>query len=241
MQKAQQGIEAAQQEAPKPRSDTPTLPQLGAQQKDVKALAEQLLAAQQGVNDQAMQNAAQQLEQALNDVSPIAAGESGQIPGAAQQAVQAAQSALTQAAAQAGAKQQKPAQANAAQAAQALAQAQAAIALAQAGLSSEMAQGQGQQPGQGQTPGQGQGQGKQEQQGPGKGTPPPRGTGKDGNWSGAGGANGARSGTAGTGTFIGLPKRDRAAIQQSQAEKYPQEYGPLVEQYLKNLSDQGDE
>ena len=36
-----------------------------------------------------------------------------------------------------------------------------------------------------------------------------------------------------------LAARDRAAIQQSQGEKYPQEYGPLVEQYLKNLSDQG--
>jgi len=35
-----------------------------------------------------------------------------------------------------------------------------------------------------------------------------------------------------------LPKRDRAAIQQSQSEKYPQEYGSLVEQYLKNLSDE---
>ncbi len=242
MQKAQAGIDAAQQGAPKSPSDTPTLPQLGAQQKDVKELAEQLLAAQQGVTEQAMQNAAQQLEQALAEVSPIAAGAAGPLPGAAQQAVQSAQAALTQAAAQAGAKQNKPAQANAAQAAEALAQAQAALALAQAGLSSEMAQGQGQQPGQGQTPGQGQGQGKDAQNpGPGKGTPPPRGTGKDGNWGGAGGANGARSGTAGSGTFIGLPKRDRAAIQQSQAEKYPQEYGPLVEQYLKNLSDQGDE
>jgi len=242
MQKAQQGIDAAQQGAPKPPAETPTLPQLGAQQKDVRELAEQLLAAQEGVSEQAMQNAAQQLEQALNDVSPITSGQAGQLPSVAQQAVQSAQSALTQAAAQAGAKQHKPAQANAAQAAESLAQAQAALALAQAGLSSEMAQGQGQQPGQGQTPGQGQGQGKDAQnQGPGKGTPPPRGTGKDGNWSGAGGANGARSGTAGSGTFIGLPKRDRAAIQQSQAEKYPQEYGPLVEQYLKNLSDQGDE
>ena len=241
MQKAQQGIDAAQQNAPKAPAETPTLPQLGQQQKDVRELAEQLLAAQEGVSEQAMHNAAQQLEQALTDVSPIAEGEKGQLPGAAQQAVQSAQSALTQAASQAGAKQKKSAQANAARAAEALAQAQAALALAQAGLSSEIAQGQGQQPGQGQTPGQGQGQGKQENQGPGKGTPPPRGTGKDGNWNGAGGANGARQNTTGTGTFIGLPKRDRAAIQQSQAEKYPQEYGPLVEQYLKNLSDQGEE
>lgn len=240
MQKAQEGIENAPKDQ-KPPAETPTLPQLGEQQKEVKELAKQLLAAQEAVGEQAMQNAAQQLENALNDVTPIAAGQAGQLPSSAQQAVQQAQSALTQAAAQAGAKQQQPAQANAQQAAQALAQAQAALALAQAGLGSEMAQGQGQQ-GQGQSPGPGQGQGKDGQQpGKGKGTPPPRGTGKDGNWSGAGGANGAHRAASGTGTFIGLPKRDRAAIQQSQAEKYPQEYGPLVEQYLKNLSDQNDE
>jgi len=244
MQKAQEGIAAAQASQNAKPSETPTLPQLGQQQKEVRDLAKQLLDAQQAVTEQAMQNAAQQLEQALNDVSPIAAGQAGQLPAAAQQAVQQAQSALTQAAAQAGANQSQPAQANAQTAAQALAQAQAALALAQAGLSSEMAQGQGQgqPPGQGQSPGQGQGQGKDGQQpGQGKGTPPPRGSGKDGNWSGAGGANGARRATTGNGTFIGLPQRDRAAIQQSQAEKYPQEYGPLVEQYLKNLSDQADE
>ena len=243
MQQAQDGIEGAKA-AEKPKAaPTPSLPQLGQQQTQVKQLAEQLLAAQEAVTDQAMQNAAAQLEQALNDVTPIAAGQAGQLPAAAQQAVQQAQSALTQAAAQAGAKQTQPAQANAADAAQALAQAQAALALAQAGLSSQMAQGQGQgqQPGQGQSPGQGQGQGKDSQQpGPGQGTPPPRGSGKDGNWSGAGGASGARRATSGNGTFIGLPQRDRAAIQQSQAEKYPQEYGPLVEQYLKNLSDQAE-
>ena len=241
MQKAQEGIEGAQA-GDQPKSNpqgTPALPQLGQQQQEVKQLAEQLLAAQQGVSQQAMQNAAQQLEQALNDVTPIAAGQAGQLPAAAQQAVQSAQSSLTQAAAQAGANQQQPAQANAQSAAQALAQAQAALQLAQAGLSSQMAQGQGQQ-GQGQSPGQdGQGQGKQKGQG--KGTPPPKGSGEQGNWSGAGGANGARRSASGNGTFIGLPKRDRAAIQQSQAEKYPQEYGPLVEQYLKNLSDQNDE
>jgi hypothetical protein len=192
---------------------------------------------------QAMQSAAKLLDQALKDVSPIAAGEAGPLPAAADAAVQEAQEALTQAAAQAAAEKSEPAQAQAANAAQALAQAQAALALAQAGLNSEMAQGQGpqgqgQQPGQGkgQQPGQGQGQGKQPGQG--KGTPPPRGTGDQGNMDGSGGANGPRNGVAGSSSFVGLPKRDRAAIQQSQAEKYPQEYGPLVEQYLKNLSDQ---
>jgi len=112
-----------------------------------------------------------------------------------------------------------------------LAQAQAALALAQAGLSAGQGQGQGQ--GQGRNPSLGQGQGQ--------GPPGPQGTGRQGNWSGPGGADGPKRNTAGTGQFTGLPKRDRAAIQQSQSEKYPQEYGPLVEQYLKNLSDQSGE
>ncbi len=245
MEKAENAIEAANNNAPQkpqqPGDATKPLPEIGQEQREVKLMAQELLAAQENANQQAMQNAANMLEQALNDVSPIAAGQAGQLPSSANQAVQQAQSALTLSAAQAGANQQQPAQQNAAQAAQALAQARAALALAQAGLNSEMA---GQQPGQGQQQGKGQGQKGQgqspgQQPGKGQGTPAPKGEGKDGNWSGAGGADGARNGAAGSSSFVGLPKRDRAAIQQSQAEKYPQEYGPLVEQYLKNLSDQG--
>jgi hypothetical protein len=36
---------------------------------------------------------------------------------------------------------------------------------------------------------------------------------------------------------VKLPARDRQALQQSQAEKYPEEYGTMVEQYLRNLSE----
>ena len=50
--------------------------------------------------------------------------------------------------------------------------------------------------------------------------------------------NGARVAVQGKGQFIGLPTRDRKAIQQSQAEKYPEEYGGMIEQYMKNLADQ---
>jgi hypothetical protein len=39
-------------------------------------------------------------------------------------------------------------------------------------------------------------------------------------------------------TFIGLPSREREAIQQSLREKYPQEYGAFVEQYLLNLANE---
>ena len=51
---------------------------------------------------------------------------------------------------------------------------------------------------------------------------------------------GPRNAVASGNSFIQLPPRDRAALEQSQSEKYPQEYGPLVEQYLKNLSDTPD-
>lgn len=37
--------------------------------------------------------------------------------------------------------------------------------------------------------------------------------------------------------FVRLPERDRAAIQQSQSEKYPQQYATKVEQYLRNLAE----
>jgi len=67
---------------------------------------------------------------------------------------------------------------------------------------------------------------------------------------GQGRSSGNRSGMAGSfaeggprrdektaGMFLGLPERDRKAILQSQSDKYPQEYGPAVEQYLRNLAD----
>lgn len=192
---------------------------------------------------------AQLMEKANKTVGPLAAGQAGALPSSAQAALQSAQTSLANGSAQASSGQGGPAQASAESAAQALAQAQAALALAQAGLNSDSAmasnaqgegqgQGQGQGKGQGQGQGQAQGKGQGQGQGQGKGTPASQGNGQQGNWDGAGGADGPKKNSGGSGQFTGLPKRDRAAIQQSQAEKYPQEYGPLVEQYLKNLSDQ---
>ena len=44
----------------------------------------------------------------------------------------------------------------------------------------------------------------------------------------------------GAAEFLGLPERDRQAIQQSQSEKYPQEYGSMIEEYMRSLaSDSG--
>lgn len=57
------------------------------------------------------------------------------------------------------------------------------------------------------------------------------------NWKDQPGA--VKAGTAGAhgaGQFLGLPERDRAAIEQSQAEKYPQEYGAMIEEYMRRLA-----
>lgn len=50
--------------------------------------------------------------------------------------------------------------------------------------------------------------------------------------------NGGTRGTpsADAGRYIGLPAREREAIQQSQQQKYPDEYTPQIEQYLRNLT-----
>jgi hypothetical protein len=238
MQSAQSAMQQAMQsKKPDGKSEqddaAASLPQLSQQQAEVQKAAESLMAALQAAPASALQQAAQRLEHAGNTIGPLTSGQMGAMPAGAQSALEAAEQALASGAAQASSGQGAPAQASAAAAAQALAQAQAALALAQAGLGSQPGNQPGNQPGQGQ--GQGQGQGRNQGRAP--GTPGPQGDGQ-GNWAGAGGTEGARRGTAGSSTFVGLPKRDRAALQQSQSEKYPQEYGPLVEQYLKNLSDQ---
>ena len=213
----------------------PALEKLSGQQADVQKQAEAMMASQQSAPASAMQSASESMQGAGETISPLTSGRMGRMPAGVQSALQTAQRSTSQGSAQASAGQNTPAQMSATDAANALAQAQAALALAQAGLGSQPSPGQGQPGNQGKTPGEGQGQGK------GKGKPSPQGTGNEGNWTGDGGADGGRPGTTGAGTFTRLPGRDRAAIQQSQSEKYPQEYGPLVEQYLKNLSDQGGE
>ena len=54
--------------------------ELGKEQGAVKEMAKQLMDSQQNASQQAMQAAAGLLEQALNDVSPVAAGEAGPVP-----------------------------------------------------------------------------------------------------------------------------------------------------------------
>jgi hypothetical protein len=240
MKDARNGIEQTRQSSAngqQPQGENGSaLGNLSKQQADVQKAAEALMNAQQNAPASAMQAAAEALQNAEGTISPLTAGALGRLPSGAQSALQSAQGSLSQGTAQASAGQNTPAQMSATDAANSLAQAQAALALAQAGLGSPSpGQGQANAQGQGKTPGQGQGQGR------GQGTTPPQGTGNQGNWNGTGGADGTPTGATGVGTFTRLPNRDRAALQQSQSEKYPQEYGPLVEQYLKNLSDQAGE
>lgn len=219
----------------------PALAQVAQEQAEVKKEAEALLAALQTTPASELDEAGAHLDQAGRTVAPWTAGQKCPLPQAARTALQAAQQALAQGTAEAAAHQAPEAQAHAAAAQQALGQAQAALALAQAGLNAQPPT-QGQPAAPGQAPGQrgarGQTQARTQARQPGQGQAVGRADGEVGNWRGAGGAQGPRQPTEGQSAFLGLPPRDRAALLQSQAEKYPQEYAPLIEQYLKNLSDQ---
>jgi hypothetical protein len=225
-------MKAAQSAMQQAASENKNVPALEQQQGEVRQATESLLKSLQNASERSLKQAERSLENGGSAISPLTSGKFGPLPPSAQSALQSAQGSMSQGAAEASSGQGMPSHSSSSSAAKALAQAQAALAMAQAGLGGQMAQN-GQQQGQGQ--GQGQSPGKQ----PGKGQPNPQGNGRQGNWDAGGGADGARRNGAGSSSFSGLPKRDRAAIIQSQSEKYPQEYGPLVEQYLKNLSDQG--
>ena len=198
-------------------------------------------AAKGATAEQAMKQASEQLAKAAQQAAQAAA-QSAMMPEQLQQAAQQA----ADGAAQAAAGQNSPAQQSAQQAAQQLAQAAAAMAAQQAGIGQQQA-GAAKQPGEGQEPGPGmKGKGKK----PGRGD----GTGKKETATNQPPAEGAEDYKAGSepqaverqarqaalkkATFIGLPARERDAIQQGIGEKYPAEYGAMVEQYLLNLANE---
>ncbi|MBM3846706.1 MAG: hypothetical protein FJ405_10550 [Verrucomicrobia bacterium] len=219
---------------PKALEGTPNLPAIESHQKEVLALANQLMSAMENLSKASMQKASDALGRAGKKIRPMSSGKRGGLPQAAQKELESAQENLDSGEAEAGAQQGGPAQSSAQKASQHLAQAQAAIALAQSGLGSDNQQQASNSQGQGKKPGQGQTRRSKESQ------PGPSGDGREGNWRGQGGADGPTQNVTGSSRFTGLPARDRAAIQQSQSEAYPQEYAPLIEQYLRNLSDQSE-
>ena len=165
----------------------------------------------------AMQQAGQALQNAANAVGALAAGSHTGLPASAQSPVQSAQQALAQATADAAGNHPGSAAAGASAAQAALAQAQTALAM-----------GAGAPPTSSPTA-------------PSSSPAPPS---AQGNGAGSLANPGAVSATlaakevTGSSAYLGLPARDRQAIQQSQGEKYPAEYGPMIEQYLRNLAEQ---
>jgi hypothetical protein len=135
----------------------------------------------------------------------------------------------------AAAKGDAPGTAAAAAAAQnALAKAQASVAMAQAGMAPAPG-APGNQPGN--QPGKPMpGPASMAKTAPGPDTPSTTGA------KTVGGGNldkNALHGTpSGPGKFITVTSRDRQAIELTQGEKRPQEYAPMIDQYMKNLSDQ---
>ena len=179
--------------------------------------AMQQMAAQAGTSQPGgPQPAAAPLAAAAKEVGDAAAQATG-LPPDASKAMQAATGALAKAAGAAAAGKGQEAQADGSAAQAALAQAASALAQAQAGIA-----GAPPAPGAPGTPG----------------VPSPSSGDGPGSQGDGGNAQAGSRKTDNKGQFLGLPARDRAAIQQAQSEKYPQQYATKVEQYLQNLADE---
>lgn len=216
--------------APHPGSE-PGLPQLAQQQAQVMQQAQKLAAQPPQAPTPAQQQMANALNQAAQKMDQLAAQPNEQLHQQIDDALQQAQQALSQAAAEA-ANNQVP-QESAAQAQQALAQAQAAMEMAQA-------MPENGPPHEGNHPGSHPGKSNKPSNKPANEMavkPPGDSHRQDINSNVTNG--GPRGDVKDAGAFIGLPPRDRAAIEQSMKEKYPEAYGPQVQQYMKNLADEG--
>ncbi|MGA3171707.1 MAG: hypothetical protein ABSE62_11925 [Chthoniobacteraceae bacterium] len=170
-------------------------------------------------------SAGQQLSQAAQFAAALSALAQTLPQPARASARDAGQDFLAAAAASSGDRQQS--QSQAAQGRQALQMAESALSQNQGGIGQlSQASPQSQQPGPSSQPGAG----------------PPRTSGRSdgasdrGRQDKAGAAHPGIAQSQGAGQFLALPDRDRPALQQSQSEKYPPEYGPMVEQYMRSLS-----
>jgi hypothetical protein len=172
-----------------------------------------------------MADAASALAQADKDAQS-AAGTPG-LPDAATSAVAEAKADIAQGEQSAGQGDAKATAAAAASAQSALAQAKAAVAMAQAGMAASGAPetADASHP---------------DAPGPGQHPPGPDMASDEGGKNISGGSNekGTLHGASGNGKFVTVASRDRAALDQTQEEKRPQEYAPMIDQYMKNLADQ---
>jgi len=197
--------------------------ELGETSDDSAKLADAMSKIEQAQSDLADAKPAE----AGDEVAKAQADDSAALPAEANAALADAQKALSDANAAKSA--DKPDNGATDKAKSALAKAKAAVAMAQAGLAAKQEQGPP-------DPNAPPKPGKVDENAPSlaKKDQPPRIDNTVNADSKTGPAAGAAHANSG---FAGLPPRDRDAIQQSRAEKYPEEYGPMIEQYLKNLSD----
>lgn len=245
-QAAQQGAVAALQQAKRQLDEQIQQRQQALGQSDpagdarrLEEIARELEAAQQQIGEamaglsrqgeQAGQpgQSAQALAEVAEDVTRAAAGDEGALPDPAEQAMNEAAESLSQAAQNARAGNASSAQQQAQSAQDQIGQALAAITLARAGMQPQGAP----------VPMPSQ----SARQMPSHQVDEMNAVGGDGNRDtieGAGENQVAAQADISGQAFIGLPERDREAIQQSQRENYPEEYAPLVEQYLRNLAAQ---
>jgi hypothetical protein len=195
-----------------------------------------------GQSPSASEAAARALEKAASQAGQLAAGQPDSLPPSVANAMREAANALTNSAASANANNAPAAQASTNQARSALAQAAAALAMIRAGFNGsntfaqavprsqgQAMQGQAQNPSQNQDP---KAQGEADEQDPHRSTGNRLGTRSNVQ------NTGQRGNVTGSSQFLALPARDRAALTQSQNDKYPEQYGPQVEQYLRNLAEQ---
>jgi len=223
MQQAQDAMQQQQQadqnqpQQNQPDAAAPQLPQVQQQQADLqKQLAQQI----------AQQTPAQELSQLAQQVGQMAAQPQAQDAPNMQQQMQQAASELADAAAQAQAGDKPEAKADAQKAQASLAAAQAAAQMAAAGMAQPTPPGPPGPP----EPGTDPSKADEDKPEPSTG---------DRKTEAKGATDDGHAARAGAGKkYVGLPPRDRQAIQQSQGELYPKAYGGLVEQYLRNLNNE---
>jgi hypothetical protein len=225
------------------------------QQQQMEQMAQQLRQSQQQLSDaqeqmdqSSGQQSAEKLGQVSNQVTSATANDQGALPSMARQSLQQAEQSLNQASGDAQANQ-PTAKAEAQAGQNAISQALAALAQAQKGSDASAGPSQppnekpsntppsansGSKQGQSQSPNQGKGQAS----GSSSDGQQASGHRQDAHAQTSADIGGTRGNVTGSSSYLALPARDRQAIQQTQGEKYPEEYGPAVEEYLKNLSDQ---
>lgn len=237
-----QQITQKQQELGQPQDQQQQMEQLSQQ---LRQTQQELNTTQEQMEQSSPQESSDRLGKAADQVTATAANDQGALPTTARQSLQQAEQSLNQASGDAQANQ--PSAKSEAQAGQnAISQALAALSQALKGSEANQSQSAdgkpspsppsanpGQSPAPSQSPSDGKGQAS-------SATGDHQGSGhrQDTHPDGAADGPSQRGNITGTSAYLSLPARDRQAIQQTQSEKYPEEYGPAIEEYLKNLSDQ---